>query len=120
MILEHENWKWYWSMKVENDTGAWKLKMILEHESYRSWKLPKFLSVIIKYVNDTGAWKLKMILEHESCQSWKLPKLKIAKLLNYRNLKLIKVKVDKIENCQNWKLPNQRLEIAKLLKLLSC
>ena len=55
-------------IKYVNDTGAWKLKIILEHESSLSWKLPKLK--IAKLLN---------------CQNLKLIKVKVAKIENCQN-----------------------------------
>ena len=59
--------------------------------------------VVVVVVGSIQKFCLK-IAKIANCQNWKLLGLKIAKIANCQNCKLPKLQVAKIENCQNCKI----------------
>ena len=58
------------------------------------------------------------IAKIENCQNWKLLGLKIAKIASCQNCKLPKLQVAKIASCQNCKMP--KMQVAKIENCKNC
>ena len=67
--------------------------------------------VVVLVVGSFQKFCLK-IAKIENCQNWKLLGLKVVKNASCQNCKLPKLLVAKIASCQNWKLP--KLQVVKV------